>query len=302
MTAPDTARLQALLVRSPLAVAFVEAGRFTEVSEPFNHLFGHLEDTELAGADTRTVFVSDAAHSACSERLRAGFQAGQPVDEEFELLRRDGSRFWGRLQASPVDWQAAQGESMWVLTDITAARAARLAPTWTAKHDPVTELANRREFERRLSEHVGSRRNEPVSVLWLDLDRFADIVNGMGAETADHFLYGIGQLLQAKVRASDTVARIEHDRFAVLLPDCDQHYAEIVAEKIRAAIAGYRLRWGLHRARIKASLGVVLLQPSLETADSVLAAATLACGEAKAAGGDCVRLFVSSNALDAVGS
>ncbi len=300
MTAPDTARLQALLVRSPLAVAFVENGRFTAVSEPFNHLFGHLEDTELAGAETRTVFVSDAAHAACSERLRAGFQAGQPVDEEFELLRRDGARFWGRLQASPVDWQSAQGEAMWVLSDITAARAARLAPTWTAKHDPVTELANRREFERRLSEHVGSRRNEPVSVLWLDLDRFADIVSGMGGETADHFLYGIGQLLQAKVRASDTVSRIEHDRFAVLLPDCDQHYAEIVAEKIRSAIAGYRLRWGLHRARVKASLGVVLLQPSLETADAVLAAATLACGEAKAAGGDCVRLFVASAAFDTV--
>lgn len=305
MSASDTTRLHALLVRSPLAVAFVDEGRFSLVSEPFNHLFGHLEDTELAGAETRTVFVSDAAHAACMERLKSGFQSGQPVDEEFELLRRDGSRFWGRLQASPVDWQSAagvQGEAMWVLSDISAARAARLAPTWTAKHDPVTELSNRREFERRLDEHVGSRRNEPVSVLWLDLDRFGDIVNGMGSETADHFLYGVGQLLQAKVRASDTVARIEHDRFAVLLPDCDQHYAEIVAEKIRSAIAGYRLRWGLHRARIKCSVGVVLLQPQLETADAVLAAATLACGEAKAAGGDCVRLFVASGALDAVGS
>ena len=46
----------------------------------------------------------------------------------------------------------------------------------------------------------------------------------MGEETAKHFLYGIGQLLQQKVRASDTVARAEHDRFAILLPDCDLHY------------------------------------------------------------------------------
>jgi diguanylate cyclase (GGDEF)-like protein/PAS domain S-box-containing protein len=293
MSTPE-ARLQALLVRSPMAVAFVSAGRFSAVSEPFNHLFGHLEDSELSGADTRQLFVSDAAFGACQERLRSGFQAGQPVDDEFELVRRDGSRFWGRLQASPVDWQSPQDEALWVLSDVTAARAARLAPTWTAKHDPVTELANRREFERRLAERIGSRRNEPVSVLWMDLDRFGDIVNGMGGETANHFLYGIGQLLQTKVRASDTVARIEHDRFAMLLPDCDQHYAEIVAEKVRSAISAYRLRWGLHRARIKASLGVVLLQTSLETPDAVLAAATLACGEAKAAGGDCVRVFVSA--------
>lgn len=294
MSTPDAARLQALMQRAPLAAAFVADGRFTRVSEPFNHLFGHLEDSELSEAATRSVFVSDAAHAHCAERLRSGFQAGQPVDEEVELVRRDGSRFWGRLQASPVDWQQPQAEALWVLSDVTAARAARLAPTWTAKHDPVTELSNRREFERRLAEHVGSRRNEPVSVLWLDLDRFGDIVTGMGGETANHFLYGIGQLLQTKVRASDTVARIEHDRFAVLLPDCDQHYAEVVAEKIRSSISGYRLRWGLHRARVKASLGVVLLQTSLETPDAVLAAATLACGEAKAAGGDCVRVFVSS--------
>jgi diguanylate cyclase (GGDEF)-like protein/PAS domain S-box-containing protein len=293
MSTPD-ARLQALLVRSPLAVAFVAGGQFAQVSEPFNHLFGHLEDSELAGTETRQVFVSEGAHAACSERLRSSFQAGQPVDDEIELVRRDGSRFWGRLQATPVDWQAAGAEAMWVLSDVTTARAERLAPTWTAKHDPVTELTNRREFERRLAERIGSRRNEPVSVLWMDLDRFGDIVTGMGTETANHFLYGIGQQLQAKVRASDTVSRIEHDRFAILLPDCDQHYAEIVAEKIRSAINGYRLRWGLHRARVKASLGVVLLQGSLETPDAVLAAATLACGEAKAAGGDCVRVFVSA--------
>ncbi len=297
MSAPDS-RLAALLQRAPIAVAFVANQRFHSLSEAFNHLLGHVDDHDLAGADTRSVFVSDANHKAVSERLASGFVGGQPVDEEVELVRRDGSRFWGRLQASPIDWSAPQGEALWVVEDITAARAERLAPTWTAKHDPVTELSNRREFERRLAEHVGSRRGDPVSVLWLDLDGFGEIVNGMGTDTADHFLFGLGQLLQTKVRASDTVARIEKDRFAVLLPDCNQHYAEIVAEKIRAAIASYRLRWGLHRARTKGSLGVVLLHPSLETPDAVLAAATLACGEAKAAGGDCVRVFVVQTALE----
>jgi len=294
------ARLQALLMRAPVAAAFVHQGRFVLVSEPFNHLLGQGDDHDLATQDTRTVFVSDATHGATSERLAAAYVSGQPLTEEIEFVRRDGGRFWGRLSASPLDWQAPQGEALWLVEDVTAARAARLAPTWTAKHDPVTELSNRREFERRLSDHVGSRRNEPVSVLWLDLDKFGEIVTGMGSDTADHFLYGVGQLLQARVRASDTVARIEKDRFAVLLPDCSQHYAEIVAEKMRASIAAYRLRWGLHRARVKVSIGVVLLQGSLETPDSVLAAANLACGEAKAAGGDCVRVFVSSGAFDTV--
>jgi diguanylate cyclase (GGDEF)-like protein/PAS domain S-box-containing protein len=298
MSAHDP-RFAALMQRSPMAVAFVAAERFVEVSEAFNHLFGHVDDHDLQGASIRGVLVSDASQKGLSERLATSFQAGKAWDEEVEMVRRDGSRFWGRLQASPVDWAQAGGEALWVVQDVTAARAARLAPTWSAKHDPVTELSNRREFERRLSEHIGSRRNEPVSVLWIDLDGFAEIVHGMGNETADHFLYGMGQLLQAKVRASDTVARIESDRFAVLLPDCDQHYAEIVAEKIRAAVSGFRLRWGLHRARTKASVGVVLLHPTLETPDAVLAAANLACGEAKAAGGDSVRIFVVQHSAEA---
>lgn len=293
-------RLQALLSRSPVAAAFVQSGQFVAVSEAFAHLYGQGDDADLASRPTRAVFVSDASHNLASERMAAAFGSGQPFTEELEFVKGDGGRFWGKLRASPLDWQEPKGEALWIVEDVTVARAARLAPTWTAKHDPVTELANRREFERRLAEHIGSRRNEPVSILWLDLDRFGEIVTGMGQETADHFLYGVGQLLQARVRATDTAARIEKDRFAVLLPDCNQHFAEIVAEKMRSAIAAYRLRWGLHRARVKVSIGAVLLQPSLETPDAVLAAASLACGEAKAAGGDCVRVFVSSGSFEAV--
>lgn len=292
------ARMRALLVRSPIAVAFVQRQQFEVVSEQFNHLFGHGDETDLSGQATRVVHVSDGAHGGLHERAGVAFTAGRPLDEEIEYVRRDGSRFWGRLQATPVHWDAPAGEALWIVEDVTAARQQRMQPTWTAKHDGLTELANRREFERRLTEHVGSRRHEPVSMLWVDVDRFRDVIQGMGSEVADHFLYGLGQMLVTKVRASDMIARIEGDHFAVLLPDCDQHYAQIVAEKMRAAIAAYRLRWGLHRTRVKACIGVVQLQPSLETVEAVIGAATLACAEAKAAGGDSVRVFVSSGGYE----
>ncbi|KQY81268.1 MULTISPECIES: GGDEF domain-containing protein [Roseateles] len=292
------ARLRALLVRAPTAAAFVSGQRFQVVSEEFNHLFGFGDDSDLVGQATRIVHTTDLAHTALSERAAAAFAAGQPLDEEIEYVKRDGHRFWGRLQATPVHWDAPAAEALWIVEDVTAARAQRLQPTWTAKHDSITELANRREFERRLGEHVGSRRNEPVSVLWLDVDKFGDVIQGMGAEVGDHFLYGLGQLLISKVRASDLVARLEEDHFAILLPDCDHHYAQIIAEKIRAAVAAYRLHWGLHRTRVKASLGVVQIHATLTTVDTVLGAAALACTEAKAAGGDSVRVFVSEGGFE----
>jgi diguanylate cyclase (GGDEF)-like protein/PAS domain S-box-containing protein len=298
--AEDTtaARLRALLVRAPTAVAFVAGQRFEVVSEEFNHLFGFGDDTDLTGQATRTVHTNDLAHAGLQERAAAAFTAGRPMDEEVEFVKRDGHRFWGRLQATPVHWEAPTGEALWIVEDVSAARALRLQPTWTAKHDGITELANRREFERRLAEHVGSRRNEPVSVLWLDVDKFGEVVHGMGTEVGDHFLYGLGQMLISKVRASDLVARLEEDHFAILLPDCDQHYVQIIAEKVRSSVASYRLRWGLHRTRVKASLGVVQIQPTLVTVDAVLGAAALACTEAKAAGGDSVRVFVSAGGFE----
>jgi len=301
-TAPaeDTtaARLRAMLVRAPTAVAFVSGQRFEVVSEEFNHLFGFGDDSDLAGQGTRVVHTTDLAHTALHERAGAAFAAGHPLDEEMEYVKRDGHRFWGRLQATPVHWDNPAGEALWIVEDVSAARAQRLQPTWTAKHDAVTELANRREFERRLGEHVGSRRNEPVSLLWLDVDRFGDVIKGMGPEVGDHFLYGLGQMLISKVRASDLVARLEEDHFAILLPDCDQHYAQIIAEKIRSAVAAYRLRWGMHRTRVKASVGVVQIHSTLGTVDAVLGAGALACTEAKAAGGDSVRVFVSAGGYE----
>jgi diguanylate cyclase (GGDEF)-like protein/PAS domain S-box-containing protein len=292
------ARLRALLVRAPTAVAFVAGQRFEVVSEEFNHLFGFGDDSDLAGQGTRVVHTTDLSHTGLHERAAAAFAAGRPLDEEIEYVKRDGHRFWGRLQATPVHWDAPAAEALWIVEDVTAARAQRLQPTWTAKHDNVTELANRREFERRLSEHVGSRRNEPVSALWVDVDKFSDVIQGMGTEVGDHFLYGLGQMLIGKVRASDLVARLEDDHFAVLLPDCDQHYAQIIAEKIRSAVAAYRLRWGLHRTRVKASVGVVQIQPTLTTVDAVLGGAAMACAEAKAAGGDSVRVFVPAGGYE----
>ena len=295
---PQGARLRALLTRSPVAAGFVRDGCFAVVSEPFNHLFGHGDETDLAGQPVRQVLVSDTAYLGLQERLTAAFSSARPLDEEIECVRRNGSRFWGRLQATPLQWELPAGEALWIVDDVTISRQQRMQPTWSAKHDGLTELANRREFERRLSEHVGTRRHEPVSVLWVDVDRFTDVVAEMGSEVGDHFLYGLGQLLLTKIRASDLVARLELDHFAVLLPNCDVHYAEIVAEKMRSSIAVYRLRWGLHRTRVKACIGVVQLQGTLETVDAVLGAAALACTEGKAAGGDSVRVFVSAGSFD----
>jgi len=148
-------RMRALLEHAPLAMAFVRQQRFELVSDHMNHLFGHDDGAELAGQSTRVTHVSDAM---IVERMAASFAAGRPLDEEIEYVRRDGSRFWGRLQVTPVQWNARDDDALWIIDDVTVARQQRLQPRWNGRHDPVTELANRREFERRLHDRAVGRR------------------------------------------------------------------------------------------------------------------------------------------------
>lgn len=286
-------RLKALVEHTPVAFAVVSGDRFELVSDQMNQLLGCHDVQGLAGASTRGILATEAAADGVHERLVEAALAHRPFVEDVECTRRDGGRFWGRLQAAPVRWDQPAGESLWWLQDVTAERHRRQAPTWSSAHDSLTELANRREFERRVADHTGSHRREPVSVLWVDVDGFAAINDKLGQGAGDQLLVALSRMFVGKLRTNDLVARLESDRFGVLLPSCEQHYAQLVAEKLRDTVAGYRLRYATSSTRMTASVGVVQLDSTHDSVDSALASARQACSQAKRAGGNCVRVHVA---------
>jgi len=74
------------------------------------------------------------------------------IDEEVELVRADGSRFWGHRQGAPVRAGHISAGTIWIVADITESRLQREQLSWKAAHDPLTDLLNRREFEALLAE------------------------------------------------------------------------------------------------------------------------------------------------------
>ena len=303
-TTDDAARLYALMHLCPTACAFVNDAHFESVGEPLELLFARVESGGLVGQATRSVMVSDAAHASLREQLATAFAAGLPFDGEVELMRRDGSRFWGRLRAAPVRWDDAAGLALWFVEDVTKARQHRLQPYWQSTHDPVTELANRREFDRRLSDHLTLRRRQPVSVLMIDIDRFVDVNGTLGQEGGDRALQTLGARLLSKVRASDLVARLHDDCFGVLLPDCELHYALLLADKLCDEVSRERLRSGVKNLRVTASIGATQLGDQVREPQAVIDACSLAVAQAKAAGGNTVRVagwedFESEEAAEA---
>jgi diguanylate cyclase (GGDEF)-like protein len=161
---------------------------------------------------------------------------------------------------------------MLVAQDITDRKTREHRLRQWANRDGLTGLLNR---DRLMEEidcvlHERRRRGDDCgSLLFVDLDGFKAVNDNLGHAAGDDLLRGVAQAIEARVRYSDTVARIGGDEFAVLLPGATAAQAGRVAEKIGAAVATVwpaGLRGG-------ASVGIAPVEAGDRSAAEVLAAA-----------------------------
>ncbi len=288
-------KMRAVMATAPVGIAFTRLGRFELVSDQFARLFGY-DSAQVQGMQTHVICPDDESHRSFMRLATAAFAAGESCDEERELVRADSSRFWARLQGAPVRVGENDAGTIWIFTDITESRRHREQLSWSASHDELTALVNRREFELRLAEELGERADaEPAAALFIDLDRFKAVNDSGGHAAGDAVLKGIAGILLARARTHDTVARVGGDEFAVLLRGCDPRAAERIAASICSRVAEYRLEWdsGVHvqSLSVGASVGIVAIDATFGSVKDVLKAADEACYEAKRAGRGTVRTF-----------
>jgi diguanylate cyclase (GGDEF)-like protein len=110
-----------------------------------------------------------------------------------------------------------------------------------ATTDPLTGLANHRQFHDRLHEEYlrCERYGASLSILFADLDHFRDINTTYGHKVGDGFLQGVSAFLASAVRKVDLVARYAGEQFALLLPETDAARAMQAAERLRTLTAGF---------------------------------------------------------------
>ncbi|SDC70830.1 EAL domain-containing protein [Paraburkholderia lycopersici] len=213
------------------------------------------------------------------------------------LSRPDGSRLAVDYSVSKL--RDAQGRAIGtviVLYDVSALRehAARLA--YQATHDELTDLYNRREFERRLTALLeNDERAQPAhpghAVMFLDLDQFKVVNDTCGHSTGDELLRQVCRALKSELRDEDIIARLGGDEFGVVMPHCTAAHASLLAENLRAAIAAIRFTGAGRVVQTSVSIGLVGDAEGLVSVKEVMKAADVACYMAKKKGRNRVHRF-----------
>jgi len=109
-----------------------------------------------------------------------------------------------------------------------------------SSRDPLTGLANRRQFEIALAREIDrvARAGEPALLLMIDIDHFKRVNDSRGHAAGDKVLQAVALRLLDCVRPMDTLARIGGEEFAMILPNCAPSFGLAVAERIRLQVEG----------------------------------------------------------------
>jgi diguanylate cyclase (GGDEF)-like protein/PAS domain S-box-containing protein len=203
------------------------------------------------------------------------------------LTRRDGGEAAVRDSVAPIrDRQGRITGTVLVFKDVTLLRGMEREMVYLARHDPLTGLINRREFERRLQHCLTTAREEGRfhALFYLDLDEFKVVNDTCGHLAGDEMLKLVTSLLKARLRKTDTLARLGGDEFGVLLEDIETDRARAVGTGLRVAVQQFRFTWQERIFEIGVSIGFVPITPDTADMAHVLSAADAACYVAKEGG------------------
>lgn len=199
----------------------------------------------------------------------------------------------GRLDRRDIE---AVETALGILQGIFERKRAEQRVLHDAFHDTLTGLPNRTLFIEHLDQAIGraQRANGYLfSVLFIDIDRFKVVNDGLGHDSGDRMLVAVGQRIKRALRGGDIVARLGGDEFAVLADDLmELGDALRLADRIQEQFS-QPFELDGRDVVVSASIGIARNAPQCRTGGQLLRDADIAMYRAKEFGGGQHRLFDS---------
>ncbi len=266
---------------------------------------GKLDSGTLSAEVIRTgraILLPRDAAAHPSERIHADVGAGAPEWLGVPLGTQQG--MLGALVVKSYSHASRYGENDIELLQFVSAQVAatierkqmETALLHSARHDSLTGLPNRELLHDRLRTALSRARRDRsrLSVLYVDLDTFKQVNDGLGHAVGDLVLQEVAARLKHCVRESDTVSRVGGDEFVILLngihsPEC----ASLIAEKAHLVL-GKPFDVAGHRLHIAASIGISLYPEHGDDDTQLIRHADEAMYKAKRDGGN--RIWMTTGA------
>jgi len=235
---------------------------------------------------TRGVLKGKAGPAAVKARL-AEYIALPPDAQRIDELA-DG-RFV-MLTRQPMEG----GGWLSIVEDITERRRAEAEIVHLARHDVLTGLANRAQFNEKLEE-AGKRVRRggaAITVMMLDLDRFKAVNDTLGHPAGDALLVEVGRRLQSEIRETDVLARLGGDEFAIIQEGGPNQHEGTIALAVRI-IQTISEPFDLNgvEASVGTSIGIAMAPEHGTEPEELLRNADLALYDAKANGRNDFRIY-----------
>jgi diguanylate cyclase (GGDEF)-like protein len=210
------------------------------------------------------------------------------ADATTTVIAIDQSTFWSLVNTSHA---VARNMLLMVVermraNNVKVAEGMRLRDNFRSRHhvDELTGLRTARALTDLLRRQMlrSSMGRKPLAVLMIEIDQFAEFAHNFGAAAGDQAVCEVAQTLQDQLRPTDITARLDGEKFAVILPDADANGACIVAERLRDAVAETVIVLSDQSILppVTVSMGIAQMQ-SFEQAEQLLESAEFALMRAK---------------------
>ncbi|MEE4639926.1 MAG: EAL domain-containing protein [Wenzhouxiangella sp.] len=262
------------------------------INQALAKMFG-FDDTNAMMAQSGPILYASPSQRENLHQLL--IEDGAYRNQEVEFVRPDGSHFFASNSAVATrndDGSIAHFDG--VISDITERKQVEEAVHRLAHYDSLTGLPNRTLLNDRIGQAIAhaSRRNRPIAVMFMDLDRFKAVNDSLGHAIGDQLLVAVSERLQIGLRQYDTISRLGGDEFVIVMPGAG---FDVATRKASSLIQDFAKVFEIdgHELVITPSIGIAIYPEDGTDPEGLLRNADTAMYHAKERGRATFEFFTS---------
>ncbi len=281
-------QLRLVIDSVPAMIAYFDLDRrYRFVNKRYAEFYGYAPEV-LIGKEGREV-IGDQVYQNYIKYFDQ-VMAGSPAWYQRKVMQKNGD--FGYIDAALIPHVSDNGQvigAYFMARDVTKSVEAEERIRYMARHDTLTDLLNRREFEQRLMHVLADSKQDDYELIYLNVDQLKIVNDSCGHAAGDELLRQVAAVLRNCIVADDLLARLGSDEFGVLHKRSSVDSTQVLAERLRQTTQALRFAWQERSFPVSISIGIVLLAG--QTVDELLTMGDAACRIAKNHGRNRIHVY-----------